>query len=456
MNKEQRVVDNVETLEVMLRSEDELDPGEAQELKTLATSLPIRDVVAIVERCNPVRAALVLRLLPRRKAIEVFDAMDFVQQADVIDELGNAEVFEYFDALEPEDRVALLDELPVEIADRLLRSLNKPDRDITGVVLGYEKGSVGRRMSPEVPTLYPEMTAAAALAQLKETAQDLETIYTLPIVETDRRLVGVVSFREVFQAAGDTPLGELMHEAVQATATDDAEEVVRWFLPLDLLALPIVDASGRLVGLLAWDDAMDIQEEADNEDTARAGGTNPLHQPYLSTPLMKLVKSRIVWLLVLAVSALLTVQVLSMFEHALAAAVVLSLFIPLLTGTGGNTGNQAATTVTRALAVGDVRDRDLWGVLWRELRIGMMLGAVLGTLGFILATLVYDVKIGTVIGTTLFLVCTMSASVGGLMPLVAKKVGADPAVFSNPFISTFCDATGLIIYFLIAKSVLGI
>lgn len=247
MNKEQRVVDNVETLEVMLRSEDELDPGEAQELKTLATSLPIRDVVAIVERCNPVRAALVLRLLPRRKAIEVFDAMDFVQQADVIDELGNAEVFEYFDALEPEDRVALLDELPVEIADRLLRSLNKPDRDITGVVLGYEKGSVGRRMSPEVPTLYPEMTAAAALAQLKETAQDLETIYTLPIVETDRRLVGVVSFREVFQAAGDTPLGELMHEAVQATATDDAEEVVRWFLPLGLLALPIVDASGRLV-----------------------------------------------------------------------------------------------------------------------------------------------------------------------------------------------------------------
>ena len=167
-------------------------------------------------------------------------------------------------------------------------------------------------------------------------------------------------------------------------------------------------------------------------------------------------KSRIVWLLVLAVSALLTVQVLDTFEDTLAAAVVLSLFIPLLTGTGGNTGNQAATTVTRALALGDVRPRDVAAVAWREIRVGLLLGTVLGSLGFVLATLVYGLDIGMVIGSTLLLVCTFSATVGGVMPIIAKKVGADPAVFSNPFISTLSDATGLIIYFLIAKSVLGL
>ena len=173
-------------------------------------------------------------------------------------------------------------------------------------------------------------------------------------------------------------------------------------------------------------------------------------------PIFRLVKSRIVWLLVLAVSAILTVQVLEVYEDRLDQVVVLALFIPLLTGTGGNTGNQAATTVTRALAVGEVRVRDLGRVIWRELRVGAVLGSVLGTLGFVIAGLVYGWAIGLVIGLTLLSVCMMAATVGGLMPIIAKKVGADPAVFSNPFISTFCDATGLIIYFTIATTVLGL
>ena len=278
----------------------------------------------------------------------------------------------------------------------------------------------------------------------------------MPITREDRRLVGVVSLREIFTADAALTMADIMHDPIFARAGADAEETARWFLPLDILALPIVDDSHRLVGLLTWDDATDIVEEEDSEDSARAGGTEALQQPYLSTPLLKLVRSRIVWLLVLAVSALLTVQVLDSFEDTLAKAVVLSLFIPLLTGTGGNTGNQAATTVTRALALGDVRTRDLLAVMWRELRVGMLLGAVLGLAGLALATLVYGLSIGLVIGSTLFLICSISATVGGLMPIVAKTIGADPAVFSNPFISTFCDATGLIIYFLIAKTVLGI
>ncbi|WKE60353.1 magnesium transporter [Corynebacterium tuberculostearicum] len=443
-------------VEAWLKQEDAIDPQKAPRLQELLDKVPLQELIAVVERQNAIRAALALRLLPRRKSIVVFDALDAKHQADIIDELGNADVYEFFDELDPEDRVALLDELPAEIADRLLRSLTQSKRDVTGVVLGYDKGSVGRRMSPEVPVIHPEMSVKDALFKLRETANELETIYTVPITREDRRLVGVVSLREIFTADAVLTMADIMHDPIFARAGADAEETARWFLPLDILALPIVDDSHRLVGLLTWDDATDIVEEEDSEDSARAGGTEALQQPYLSTPLLKLVRSRIVWLLVLAVSALLTVQVLDSFEDTLAKAVVLSLFIPLLTGTGGNTGNQAATTVTRALALGDVRTRDLLAVMWRELRVGMLLGAVLGLAGLGLATLVYGLSIGLVIGSTLFLICSISATVGGLMPIVAKTIGADPAVFSNPFISTFCDATGLIIYFLIAKTVLGI
>lgn len=445
-----------EIVEEWLKQEDAIDPQKAPRLQELLARVPRQELIAIVERQNALRAALALRLLPREKSIAVFDALDAKHQADIIDELGNADVYEFFDELDPEDRVALLDELPAEIADRLLRSLTQTQRDVTGVILGYTKGSVGRRMSPEVPNIHPEMSMEDALRALRDNADELETIYTVPVTRKDRRLVGVVSLRELFTAERGILIEDIMNEPVYAYATADAEETVRWFLPLDMLALPIVDDSHRLVGLLTWDDATDIMEEADSEDSARSGGTEALQQPYLSTPLLKLVRSRILWLLVLAVSALLTVRVLDSFEDTLAKAVVLSLFIPLLTGTGGNTGNQAATTVTRALALGDVRTRDLLAVMWRELRVGMLLGAVLGLAGLILATAIYGLDIGIVIGSTLFLICSMSATVGGLMPIVAKTVGADPAVFSNPFISTFCDATGLIVYFFIAKTVLGI
>ncbi|WPF66251.1 MULTISPECIES: magnesium transporter [unclassified Corynebacterium] len=434
----------------------DLDPARAPQLAQELEQTPTREVIELVERSTATRAALILRLLPRSRAIDVFDALDPAHQADLIGALQSKETYEFFEDMDPDDRVSLLDELPAEIAEQLLRNLDATERDVTGVVLGYPKGSVGRRMSPEVPTIYADMTAGEALAEVRRQAHEVETIYLIPITNRDRRLVGVCTLREVFTAEPETPLASLMVEPVYANAHDDAEETARWFLPLDYLAIPIVDDSTRLVGILTFDDAADIAEEAESEDSARAGGAEPLQQPYLSTPLLKLVRSRVVWLLVLAVSALLTVKVLDTFEATLSQAVVLSLFIPLLTGTGGNTGNQAATTVTRSLALGDVRKRDVAQVMWRELRVGLVLGALLGSLGFTLATLVYGLPIGMVIGLTMLAVCTMSATVGGAMPIIAKAVGADPAVFSNPFISTFCDATGLIVYFCIAKAILGL
>ncbi|KQB84559.1 magnesium transporter [Corynebacterium oculi] len=434
----------------------DFDPARAPQLAEELAQAPIHEVIEVVERSPAARAALILRLLSRSRAIDVFDALDPAHQADLIGALQGKETYEFFEDMDPDDRVSLLDELPAEIAEQLLRNLDATERDVTGVVLGYPKGSVGRRMSPEVPTIYADMTAGEALAEIRLQAHEVETIYLIPITNRDRTLVGVCSLRTMFTAEPETPLERLMVEPVYANAHDDAEETARWFLPLDYLAIPIVDDSTRLVGILTFDDAADIAEEAESEDSARAGGAEPLQQPYLSTPLLKLVRSRVVWLLVLAVSALLTVKVLDTFEATLSQAVVLSLFIPLLTGTGGNTGNQAATTVTRSLALGDVRKRDVAQVMWRELRVGLVLGALLGSLGFTLATLVYGLPIGMVIGLTMLAVCTMSATVGGAMPIIAKAVGADPAVFSNPFISTFCDATGLIVYFCIAKAILGL
>lgn len=434
----------------------ELELGEARDVAATLEAMPIQEVIDQVERTSITKGAVLLRLLSKDRSLLVFDALGPRLQADLIGAFQDAEVLDYFADLDPDDRVSLLDELPASIADELLRSLDPQEKQVTELVLGYAKGSVGRWMSPQVLLLFDDMSVSEVLDYVRHHAAEADTIYALPIVNRARQVMGVVSLRKLFIADPTLKVSEIMVRPVSVLASADIEETARWFLQLDLVAMPVVDESNMLLGVLTFDDAQDIVEQADSEDSARSGGSEPLQQPYLSTPIRKLVKSRIVWLLVLAVSAILTVQVLDIFEATLVEAVVLALFIPLLTGTGGNTGNQAATTVTRALALGDVRKSDVFRVLGREIRVGLMLGALLGAVGFVIASLVYGMPVGTVIGLTLLAVCTMAASVGGVMPIIAKAIGADPAVFSNPFISTFCDATGLIIYFAIAKLVLGI
>lgn len=247
-----------------------------------------------------------------------------------------------------------------------------------------------------------------------------------------------------------------MREPVSAVATEDAEEVARLCADRRLWTVPVTDSEGRLIGVFTVADALEVLDEGSTEDSARAGGVEPLGRPYLATSVLALMRSRITWLLVLAIGATLTVQVLGVFEDTLEEMVVLSLFIPLIIGTGGNTGNQAATTVTRALDLDDVRPRDAPRVMFRELRVGMALGGCIGLLGLVLAGFVFSWPVGLVIGATLFTVCAFAATVGGLMPLAARTIGADPAVFSNPFISTLVDALGLVVYFFIAQAVLGI
>ncbi|RLP80287.1 magnesium transporter [Mycetocola lacteus] len=427
-------------------------PLAAAKLARMSTS----EVTSTLWRCSLKRSAVLFRLLSKERALEVFERFEPAHQADLVRALRDEDVTGLFAGLDPDDRVSLLDEVPAVLAKRLLSDLTPHERALTTLMLGYPARSVGRRMSPEYVRAHPEFTAGRVLETVRHRATEAETIYMIPVTDGQKRLVGVVSLREILAAPEDARVSDLMQTPELATVSDDAEQVARRCSEANLLAMPIVDSEKRLVGILTIDDAHQILRDAEDEDIARAGGAEPLRRPYLSTSAFKIARARVVWLLVLAVSALLTVQVLGIFEATLEQKVVLALFIPLLTGTGGNTGSQAATTITRALAMGEVTSKDVGRVLLREFRVGTTLGLLLGILGFTLASLVYDVPTGLVIGSTLLCVCAMAATVGGAMPLIAKAIRVDPAVFSTPFITTFCDATGLLIYFSLAKVILGI
>lgn len=416
--------------------------------------LPVPDVVLAFERVSSKERAVLYRLLTKDRALEVFELLDPTLQSDLLHGLQDSEVTRLFAELDPDDRAWLVDEVPAALATRLLRGLPEKERANTAALLGYPQGSTGRRMTPEYVSTRASYTVRQSLERVQAGLDEAETVYTIPVLDDSRHLVGIVSLRDLMAADPDVTIGTIMQEPHSAEAVEEAETAARRITDLMLLAMPVVDSETRLVGMLTIDDAVRILEHEESEDAARQGGTEPLRRPYLSTPVFTLVKSRVVWLLVLAVGATLTVQVLEVFEATLEQVTVLALFVPLLIGTGGNTGNQAATTVTRALALGDVRPKDIVRVITRELRTGASLGLLLGGLGFLIAGLIYSTEIGAVIGLTLLAVCTVAAAVGGGMPLLARAVKVDPAVFSNPFISTFVDATGLIIYFMIARAIL--
>jgi magnesium transporter len=430
-----------------------------EEVANIAAQASQQDLAYLVSNNPPVQSAVLFRVIEKDKALDVFESLPPAYQADLIQNLRDPEVAQIIEDLDPDDRAELFDELPAGVVHELMHGLSHAEREMTSQVLGYPKSSIGRYMSPEVLSLHEDWTVKHAMEVVRDSIDTPETVYLLPVVGTGRVLVGVVSLRNLIAEVEKDPniqIGEIKRESISVKAQSEREEAARRFLSHRLIAMPVVDEEDRLVGILTMDDALDIIDEEDAEDTARSGGAEPLDRSYLSSTIINIVSSRVVWLLVLAVSAILTVQVLDVYEDRLDKVVVLALFIPLLTGTGGNTGNQAATTVTRALAVGEVRMRDFGRVIWRELRVGTILGSILGILGFTIAGFVYGWAIGLVIGLTLLAVCVMAATVGGLMPIIAKRLGADPAVFSNPFISTFCDATGLIIYFSIATATLGL
>ncbi|MGP9723598.1 magnesium transporter [Corynebacterium sp. AOP40-9SA-29] len=432
---------------------------ERQDVAALQARLKDMTTVAVADemsRRDTEEQAFIFRLLDKDRAIQVFEYLDVVHQADLLSGLREARFADLLLSLPDDDRAQLFGEMPAAVAARMMADLPADRRKVTAQLLGYPDESAGRVMTPVPTVISVDNTREQALKKLRGRQLRNRDIAVLAVTDATRHLVGVVNLAALVSAADGTPVSELMNVETHAVnATEDQEVAARLVQEADLLALPVVDGEGRFLGVITVDDAMEILEQEVTEDVYRAGGSEPLKQPYLSATVFDLARKRGVWLLVLILTAVLTVNVMSHFEDTLAKVVVLATFVPMVTGTGGNAGSQAASSVVRALAVDEVRPRDIWKVIWRETRVGFMLGVFLGALIFPFITLFYDWRIGAVMGLTIVAICTWACIVGGILPLIARKIGVDPAVFSTPVVSTLVDATGLVIYFSIAQVILS-
>lgn len=429
------------------------------DLIALQNELDGLNTVSIAEEMSRLSAtdqAVLFRVLDKDRASRVFEYLDVAHQAELLDELREGRSAELLLGLPDDDRARLLGEMPAKVAARLMSGLPESRRQVTAQLLGYPEESAGRMMTPVPTVINAENTREQALRKLRGRGLRNRDIAVLAVTDHGRRLVGVVDLSALVTAQSDTLVSELMNSETHFIhASDDREKAARLVQEADLLALPVVDDEDRFLGMITVDDAMETLEAEATEDAYLAGGSEPLEQPYLTATVLTLARKRGAWLLVLILTAVLTVNVMSFFEDTLSKIVVLATFVPMITGTGGNAGSQAASSVVRALAVNEVRPRDLVRVIWRETRVGFLLGAFLGVLIFPFIAIIYEPKIAAVMSLTIICICTWACIVGGILPLVARKIGVDPAVFSTPVVSTLVDATGLIIYFTIANIILA-
>ncbi|WP_054814545.1 magnesium transporter [Nocardia arizonensis] len=408
-------------------------------------------------RMDAVQAGVAFRLLAKDQALAVFEELEPIDQQQILEGLRDQSYRDLVESMAPDDRARMLHEAPAKVAKKVLAGLSPRERRMTAALLGYPEGSVGLYMTPEVVALPRNLTVAEALTLVRAKGGNAETVYTLPVVDAGRRLIGIVELRELVLGGPETEVSALVvTEPAFVRATDSAERAARLMRETNDLNLPVVDSEDRLVGLLTIDDAVEVIEAADSEDVAKQAGSAPWAGHYMAAGVFQLARYRALWLLLLLLAATLTVSVTDFFQGTLEQAAHLALFIPLLIGAGGNAGAQAATACVRAVAVGEVRGSDLFRVIWRECRVGLVLGAMLATAGVVIGAIFVGAKIAAVVGITLILICGWAATIGGTMPLLAKKFRIDPAVVSAPMVTTLVDATGLIIYFTTAKLVLGI
>jgi len=395
-------------------------------------------------------------MLPEERVGRVLSLLDPVSQADVLLAVPDSRRRALLNDMEPDDRARLFTSVPASVSERMFGDLSAEERVSTEVLLRHPVESAGRIMSPEFLSLRPDMSVAAALEAIRTGKERAETIHLMPVVVGDMRLLGMLDLVQLVLAQPDALVGDLVLEDVPVVSVDDnQEDVARLMKEGDLIVVPVVD-EGRLAGIITFDDAMEVLEFEEGEDFARSGASEPLAKPYLAVPILRLVRLRIVWLAVLAIAATLTVNVLRVFEGMLESAVTLSLFIPLLIGIGGNTGAQSATTIVRALAVDDVQPADVLRVAIREAAAGLTLGLVIAVATLAIVAYIFDPDVAVVVAVTLVVICLLAALVGSVMPIFARVLGIDPAVFSAPFVTTIVDTTGLIVYFLVARLVLDL
>ena len=428
-------------------------------LRELLTEMNEVDIAAFLGELEPDQQAIVFRLLPKELAAEVFAYLDDSEdQERLIGALSDRELREVLDELYLDDAVDIIEEMPASVVSRILRNTGAETRQQINELLNYPKDSAGSIMTTEFVSLRPDATVSDCFQRIRREGVDKETIYTCYVTH-NRVLMGVVTVRQLLLADAGTRVRDIMEDHVISVETAmDREEAAQLMSRYDLSALPVVDAEDRVVGIITFDDVLDVFQEEATEDIEKMAAIIPSEKPYMQTSVFRLWRNRIPWLLLLMVSATFTGRIIAGFESALASYAALTIFIPMLMDTGGNCGSQSSVTVIRGLSLGQIRFGDWLRVLWKELRVGLLCGASLAAVNLLRLTLLTAVSPAVAATVSLTLAVTVLAAklVGCCLPILAKRLGLDPAVMASPFITTLVDAVSLLAYFGMASLLLGV
>ncbi|CAK7087284.1 magnesium transporter [Tissierella sp.] len=429
------------------------------EIKRELSEMNEVDVAELLDPLDAHMTLLIFRMLPKDLAVEVFAHFSMEQQLGIINSVTDKELEYIMDELFFDDMIDLIEEMPANIVKKVLKSTKEDERKLINQFLRYPADSAGSIMTIEYVDLRKGITVKEALTHIKETGLNKETVYTCYVTDRKRTLEGFVSLRTLVTSDENLLIDDIMeNEVIRVNTHDDQESVANVFRKYGFLALPVVDNENRLTGIITVDDIMDIMEQEATEDFQRMAAMAPSEEAYLDTGVLTLAKHRLPWLLILMVSATFTGRIMGKFENVLASVVVLSTFIPMLMDTGGNSGSQSSTLIIRGLATGEITTHDWWKVLWKELRISFVVGVALAGINFMRLILLERVDILIAITVSITIVVTVMASkiVGGILPLIAKRLRMDPAIMAGPLITTIVDALALMVYFGIATVLLGL
>lgn len=423
------------------------------------------DLASLVVELPEDEQAEVFQAVRGELAASTFEHLDLATQERLLESLPESDLAAILNGMSPDDRTALLEEIPEERADELLRLLSTEERVVAESLLDYPEDSIGRLMTPDYIAVKPEWTVKHVLDHIRSYGKDSETLDVLYIVDEKNKLIDDIRIREFLLSQLHTSVRDIMdNQFVSLKVTDAQETAISVFRKYDRTVLPVVGEQGTLVGIVTVDDVLDVVEEEATEDIQKFGGMEALDEPYISTSLWSMVKKRATWLVVLFVGEMFTASAMQFFDKELEKAVVLAMFIPLIISSGGNSGSQAATLIIRALALGEVRLRDWWVVMRREIFAGLILGTILGTIGFLRIAVwsrfsdvygQYWALIGLTVGITLIGIVLWGTISGAMLPFILKRLGLDPATSSAPFVATLVDVTGLVIYFTVALLLLS-
>ena len=430
-----------------------------RELKGRLVEMNEVDIASFMEELDSEKTVVVFRMLPKEMATDVFAELEPEQQQQIVTSITDYELGAIINDLYVDDAVDMLEELPASVVKRVLKNSNPEQRKLINQFLKYPEDSAGSVMTAEFVNLKKNMTVADAFEYIRRHGIDKETIYTCYVTDDTRKLLGVITVKDLLMNAYETKIVDIMDDnVIKVTTTEDQEEVANLFSEYNLLALPVVDNEERLVGIITVDDVMDVMEAEATEDIEKMAAIIPSEKPYLKTGVLTLARNRIPWLLVLMFSSMITGNILLKYENAFAAIPLLVTFVPMLMDTGGNSGSQASTMIIRGMAVGDIELSDVVKVVWKELRVGMICGAVLATANFIRLMIQYpgNTMICLTVVLSVFFTVIIAKTIGCSLPILAKTIHLDPALIASPMLTTQVDAASLTIYFTFATWILGL